>query len=88
MLYAIGHSTHPIDEFVSLLLTHGVDRVVDIMPDGRVVPAVMRDFAVVDGVVTYPAQPSARCMTRQLWKCGPRRAERATMRSTEQGKPT
>lgn len=29
-VYAIGHSTHPIDEFVGLLKTNGVERLVDV----------------------------------------------------------
>jgi uncharacterized protein (DUF488 family) len=29
-IYTIGHSTHPIDEFVRLLQAHGVDGIVDV----------------------------------------------------------
>ena len=29
-IFTIGHSTHPIDEFVRLLTVHGVQQVVDV----------------------------------------------------------
>ena len=40
MLFTIGHSTHPLGEFVSLLTTHGVDTLVDIrtVPRSRTNP--------------------------------------------------
>lgn len=30
VVYTIGHSTHPIDEFIELLIAHGIKKVVDI----------------------------------------------------------
>ena len=29
-IFTVGHSTHPIDEFVRLLTAHGVEQVVDV----------------------------------------------------------
>ena len=29
-IFTIGHSTHPIDEFVRLLTAHGVEQIVDV----------------------------------------------------------
>ena len=29
-IYTIGHSTHPIDEFIGILKTHGVKRLIDV----------------------------------------------------------
>lgn len=29
-IYTVGHSTHPIDEFISLLTAHGVKRLIDV----------------------------------------------------------
>ncbi|MDO5736808.1 MAG: DUF488 domain-containing protein [Propionibacteriaceae bacterium] len=40
MLYTIGHSTHPLDEFVALLQSHGVDWLMDVrtVPRSRTNP--------------------------------------------------
>lgn len=40
MLYTIGHSTHPLEDFAELLITHGVDHLVDIrtVPRSRTNP--------------------------------------------------
>ena len=44
-IFAIGHSTRPIDEFLSLLKAHGVQRVVDVrtIPRSRHNPQFNRD---------------------------------------------
>jgi hypothetical protein len=47
-IYTVGHSTHPIEDFLSLLTGAGVEAVAGLTPD-----------AVVDGErVHYPAQPT------------------------------
>lgn len=40
MLYTIGHSTHPLDEFIGLLQSHGVNWVMDVrtVPRSRTNP--------------------------------------------------
>ena len=40
MLYTIGHSTHPLEEFVGLLQKHGIDTLVDVrtVPRSRTNP--------------------------------------------------
>lgn len=40
MLFTIGHSTHPLDEFVALLQSHGVDWLMDVrtVPRSRTNP--------------------------------------------------
>ena len=30
VIYTVGHSTHPIEEFLELLGVHGVEQVVDV----------------------------------------------------------
>jgi uncharacterized protein (DUF488 family) len=44
-IFTIGHSTHPIDEFVHLLQTHGVEQLIDIrtVPRSRTNPQFNRD---------------------------------------------
>ncbi len=44
-IYAIGHSTHPIDAFIGLLKTHGIRTLVDVrtVPRSRHVPQFNRD---------------------------------------------
>lgn len=44
-IYAIGHSTHPIDAFIGLLKTHGIRTFVDVrtVPRSRHVPQFNRD---------------------------------------------
>jgi uncharacterized protein (DUF488 family) len=45
VIFTIGHSTLPIDEFIGLLLTHGVSRLVDVrtVPRSRHNPQFNRD---------------------------------------------
>lgn len=38
-IMTVGHSTHPIEEFISMLRTHGVQRIVDV----RTVPKSLRN---------------------------------------------
>jgi uncharacterized protein (DUF488 family) len=44
-IFTIGHSTHPIDQFVHLLHTHGVEQLIDIrtVPRSRTNPQFNRD---------------------------------------------
>ncbi len=44
-VFTIGHSTHPIDEFVHLLQTHSVEQLIDIrtVPRSRTNPQFNRD---------------------------------------------
>lgn len=45
MIYTVGHSTHPIDEFIALLKSHGVKKLVDVrtIPKSRHNPQFMED---------------------------------------------
>ena len=44
-IYTVGHSTHPIDEFVHILRAHGVERLIDIrtIPKSRANPQFCHD---------------------------------------------
>jgi uncharacterized protein (DUF488 family) len=44
-IYAIGHSTHPLDHFINLLKAHGIRRVCDVrtVPRSRHVPHFNKD---------------------------------------------
>lgn len=44
-MFTVGHSTHPIDEFVALLRAHGVEQVVDVrtVPKSRHNPQFWRE---------------------------------------------
>jgi len=44
-VFTVGHSTRPIEEFVQLLQTHGVEQVIDIrtVPRSRINPQFNRD---------------------------------------------
>ncbi len=44
-IYTVGHSTHPIDEFIDLLRAHGVKRVIDVrtVPKSRHNPQFWSD---------------------------------------------
>lgn len=44
-IYTVGHSTHPIDEFIGLLKAHGVKKLVDVrtIPKSRHNPQFMED---------------------------------------------
>jgi len=44
-IYTVGHSTHPIEEFIALLQAHGVKRLVDVrtIPKSRHNPQFMKD---------------------------------------------
>jgi uncharacterized protein (DUF488 family) len=56
-VFTIGHSTHPIAEFVEILTAHGVETVVDIrtVPRSRHNPHMLTSFAEVHGQkITYP----------------------------------
>ncbi len=45
IVYTVGHSTHPIEEFIALLKAHGVKRLVDVrtIPKSRHNPQFMKD---------------------------------------------
>jgi uncharacterized protein (DUF488 family) len=68
----IGHSTHPIDEFVALLRAHGVQRIIDIrtIPKSRHNPEFNRDALA-------PALRAARIGYVHLKKLGGLRRARA-----------
>lgn len=44
-IYTVGHSTHPIEEFIALLNAHGIKRLVDVrtIPKSRHNPQFMQD---------------------------------------------
>jgi len=45
IVYTIGHSTHPLDEFVAILQAHGIEQLIDVrtVPKSRHNPQFMRD---------------------------------------------
>lgn len=61
-IWSIGHSTHPLDEFVALLRTHGITRLADIrtVPKSRHNPQFHTD-ALTDSLplngITYQHHP-------------------------------
>lgn len=57
-IFTVGHSTHPIDEFVELLRAHGVTQLIDIrtVPKSRHNPQFMQDSlkqSLPDANITY-----------------------------------
>ena len=61
-LYTIGHSTHPITEFIGMLadaLTVRGIEVVHIMGEGKDYSHKLTPFAEVNGLdITYPPDPT------------------------------
>lgn len=45
MIYTIGHSTHPLDEFIGILQNHGIEFLVDVraIPRSRTNPQFNKD---------------------------------------------
>ncbi len=45
MIFTIGHSTHPIDEFIHILQTYGIEKIVDVrtIPKSRYNPQFNQD---------------------------------------------
>ena len=76
IVYTIGHSTRPIDEFIRLLKAHGVQRVVDVrtIPRSRHNPQFNRDQL-------SPALHRARIHYRHMPGLGGLRRPRPTRRT-------
>ncbi|MEO6994054.1 MAG: DUF488 domain-containing protein [Lacunisphaera sp.] len=78
----IGHSTRPIDEFIAMLLAHGVTRVVDVrtVPRSRHNPQFNRDVLPASlktagiGYVHAPALGGLRHTTKESVNLGWRNA--------------
>jgi uncharacterized protein (DUF488 family) len=64
-IFTIGHSTRPLDEFIGLLRSHGVERVIDI----RTIPR-SRHNPQFNGETLGPALRAARIGYVQLKKLG------------------
>lgn len=65
VIFTIGHSTRPLDEFIHLLRSHGVERVIDI----RTIPR-SRHNPQFNGDTLGPALRAARIGYVQLKKLG------------------
>jgi uncharacterized protein (DUF488 family) len=65
VIFTIGHSTRPLDEFIGLLRSHGVERVIDI----RTIPR-SRHNPQFNGETLGPALRAARIGYVQLKKLG------------------
>jgi uncharacterized protein (DUF488 family) len=65
VIFTIGHSTRPLDEFIHLLRSHGVERVIDI----RTIPR-SRHNPQFNGDTLGPALRAARIVYVQLKKLG------------------
>jgi uncharacterized protein (DUF488 family) len=65
VIFTIGHSTRPLDEFIELLRSHGVERVIDI----RTIPR-SRHNPQFSGETLAPALRAARIGYVQLKKLG------------------
>jgi len=65
VIFTIGHSTRPLDEFIALLRSHGVKRVIDI----RTIPR-SRHNPQFNGETLGPALRAARIGYVQLKKLG------------------
>jgi uncharacterized protein (DUF488 family) len=63
LAFTVGHSTRPIDEFISLLTSHGVSRLVDVrtVPRSRTNPQFNKDVlpaSLSNANVAYVHQPA------------------------------